>query len=43
MCSLFGIIDYKHNLPTFMRRSILHILSQECEVRGTDAIAKRKR
>ena len=37
MCSLFGIIDYKHNLPAFMRRSILHILSQECEVRGTDA------
>ncbi len=37
MCSLFGIIDYKHNLPAFMRRSILHILSRECEVRGTDA------
>lgn len=37
MCSLFGIIDYKNSLPAFARKSILRILSQECEVRGTDA------
>ena len=37
MCSLFGIIDYKNSLPAFARRTILRVLSQECEVRGTDA------
>lgn len=37
MCSLFGLIDYSNSLPTFMRKTIIRILSQECEVRGTDA------
>lgn len=37
MCSLFGLIDHKNSLPAFARRSILRILSQECEIRGTDA------
>lgn len=37
MCSLFGLIDYSNALPSFARKAIIKILSQECEVRGTDA------
>ena len=37
MCSLFGLIDYSNALPAFARKTIIRILSQECEVRGTDA------
>ena len=37
MCCLFGILDYKNTLPSGKRVKYLHILSSECETRGTDA------
>ena len=37
MCCLFGILDYKNTLPIGKRVKYLHILANECEVRGTDA------
>ena len=37
MCSLFGIIDYSNALPSVGRKTIVKILSEECEIRGTDA------
>lgn len=37
MCSLFGIIDYGHVLTGKQKNRILAVLSNECEVRGTDA------
>ena len=37
MCCLFGILDYKNCLPIGKRVKYLHILANECEVRGTDA------
>lgn len=37
MCSLFGLIDYKHTLSGNQKSRILSVLATECEVRGTDA------
>ncbi len=37
MCCLFGLIDFKRVLSTHCKNKILSILSQESEVRGTDA------
>ena len=37
MCCLFGIFDYANALPYAAKKYILKVLSQECEVRGTDA------
>ena len=37
MCAIFGLIDYNHTLNAKQREKVLHVLSQECEERGTDA------
>lgn len=37
MCSLFGILDYKHTLTNKNLKKIISTLSRECAVRGTDA------
>ena len=37
MCSLFGMIDYGNVLSAHDKNRILAVLSQECEIRGTDA------
>lgn len=37
MCCLFGIIDYRDNFSGRQKARLLHILSSECEARGTDA------
>lgn len=37
MCSVFGLIDHGKVLSTRQKNKILRVLSQECEVRGTDA------
>lgn len=37
MCSLFGMIDYGNVLSAHEKNRILAVLSQECEIRGTDA------
>jgi len=37
MCALFGIHDYSNSLNSRQKEMILSVLSQECEVRGTDA------
>ncbi len=37
MCCLFGIMDYGLRLSGRQKAEILSVLSEECEVRGTDA------
>lgn len=37
MCSLFGFIDYGHQLSRKQRSRLLSVLSTVCEERGTDA------
>ncbi|MDE6746544.1 MAG: class II glutamine amidotransferase, partial [Oscillospiraceae bacterium] len=37
MCALFGLIDYGKRFSAKQRSKIISILSEECEVRGTDA------
>ncbi len=37
MCCLFGLLDFKKVLSTHQKNKILSVLSQESEVRGTDA------
>ena len=37
MCAIFGLIDYNHTLNAKQREKLLRVLSEECEVRGTDA------
>ena len=37
MCALFGLIDYGNRFSAKQRSRIISILSEECEVRGTDA------
>ena len=37
MCCLFGIYNYKQTLTPYQMNHILTLLSEECEVRGTDA------
>ena len=37
MCAIFGLMDYNHTLNAKQREKLLHILSKECEERGTDA------
>lgn len=37
MCSLFGFIDYGHQLSRKARHRLLSVLSATCEERGTDA------
>lgn len=37
MCAVFGLIDYGKVFKARQREKILHSLSLECEVRGTDA------
>lgn len=37
MCSLFGFVDYGHQLSRKQRHRLLTILSTACEERGTDA------
>ena len=37
MCSLFGFVDYGHQLPRKSRHRLLSVLSAACEDRGTDA------
>ena len=37
MCAIFGLIDYKRVFNARQRERILKVLSEECEVRGTDA------
>ena len=37
MCVLFGLIDYGNRFSAKQRTKIISILSEECEVRGTDA------
>lgn len=37
MCAIFGLIDYKRVFSSHQREIILKVLSEECEVRGTDA------
>ncbi len=37
MCAVFGLIDYRKIFSARQREKILHVLSEECEERGTDA------
>ncbi len=37
MCALFGLLDFNRVLSAKKKNQILSVLSQECEVRGTDA------
>lgn len=37
MCCLFGLIDYRKNLPAREKNRILSVLASACEARGTDA------
>ena len=37
MCCLFGLLDYKRQMPLEERQHILRTLSIACEARGTDA------
>lgn len=37
MCALFGLIDYGNRFSARQRTKIISVLSEECEVRGTDA------
>lgn len=37
MCSLFGFVDYEHQLSRKQRHRLLTVLSISCEDRGTDA------
>lgn len=37
MCAIFGLIDYERVFSAHQREIILKVLSEECEVRGTDA------
>jgi len=37
MCALFGLLDFRRVLSAKKKNKILSVLSQECEVRGTDA------
>lgn len=37
MCALFGLVDYGNKFSARQRNKIISVLSEECEVRGTDA------
>ncbi|MCM1061684.1 MAG: hypothetical protein NC452_15550 [Eubacterium sp.] len=37
MCAVFGLIDYANKFSAKERAEIISVLSEECEVRGTDA------
>ena len=37
MCAIFGLLDYRNNFSGRQKAKLLHILSSECEARGTDA------
>jgi len=37
MCAIFGLIDYANKFTAKQRCKIISILSEECEIRGTDA------
>ena len=37
MCALFGLVDYGNKFSAKQRSRIISVLSEECEVRGTDA------
>ena len=37
MCAIFGLLDYRNNFSGPQKDKLLHILSSECEARGTDA------
>ncbi len=37
MCCLFGLMDFKRVLSTHQKNKILSVLSEESEIRGTDA------
>lgn len=37
MCCLFGLIDYRKNLPAREKNRMLSVLASACEARGTDA------
>ena len=37
MCAIFGLIDYENIFNSRQRERIIHALSVECEIRGTDA------
>ena len=37
MCAIFGLIDYGKVFNSLQRERIIHALSVECEIRGTDA------
>ena len=37
MCALFGLVDYGKKFSAKQRSRIISVLSEECEVRGTDA------
>ncbi len=37
MCALFGLIDYGNKFSARQKNKIISVLSEECEVRGTDA------
>ncbi|MDE5859430.1 MAG: class II glutamine amidotransferase [Oscillospiraceae bacterium] len=37
MCALFGLVDYGNRFSAKQRTKIISVLSEECEVRGTDA------
>lgn len=37
MCALFGLVDYGNKFSARQRNKIISVLSEECEVRGTNA------
>lgn len=37
MCALFGLIDYGNKFSARQKNKIISVLSEECEIRGTDA------
>jgi len=37
MCAIFGLIDYANKFSAKQRCKIISVLSEECEIRGTDA------
>lgn len=37
MCALFGLVDYGNKFSARQKNKIISVLSEECEVRGTDA------
>ena len=37
MCALFGLVDYGNKFSARQKNKIISVLSEECEIRGTDA------